>query len=1421
MTIGEGTKSVYALIFIFLFFSLDCFSQIYSTHNYTPEDGLAARTVYDITQDSTGRMWFGTGVGISRYDGFKFENYDFTKEVNKISYRRIKTDEKGFVWSISYYTRDSIRVFKNNQWFSIPPPGISNIYVENSAIDIFYDNNNPVFCLGTSEGIFINKDNVWRRYGEENGLICNSVINVCVFDKKFYIATKKGISVFYSDSFDNSLNNIISKEPTNILKVYFQKLSVNNKEETKMWILMPNKLGYIENGIFSMLTTDFEIPDISSFISYSLVIDERDNIYFGSPYVKYYININNRKIVQLFKENGLISNGCTSIFIDIEDNLWVSDTRGLCKLNSLAFRNHNSRIGLEEDEVTAVNEISPQKYIFGHNHGITISENHKFKYISFKTLKNYKSNSSRVLDIFKDKKGNIWLSAFNMGIGKLNNTDNIEWMKVPDSTRFTSVISDEDGNIIASSDNGIYIYNKGKFEKYYNNILTNVRKLFNLNDGKIWAATSRGIYIIKNQNTKLIKRNDKFEANSIYSIFKDNKGRIFAGTQDGLYIVQNDSMIKFRENKFAIDDAVFNMVQDKNNNFWFGTNKNLVFWDGNNIIKEYNSKNGLVPGEINRSALFFDSDNRLWIGTDMGVSRYNSELDIKKSYIPKVEIISIIENGGNIISIDKDIKLGYKNNNLKFLFRGISFVNENSIEYKVKLEGFDKDWVDLNQNHIDDIKYLNLKPGDYVFKVKARNPSGEWSSEVASKIITIENPFYYKWWFILLVMVFAVTGLYGLFYHHSRTRYLSKIETEVQKRTEELAKAKNDLVTVNESLEERVKQRTNELSESESKYRSVVEQASDGIVIYDIESRKILQTNIAYCKMLGYEMDEMLSLTLYDMIAHEKESVDSFVKKIINEKIVFIGERFHKMKNGDFLPVEVSARKFCYAGNPAICVFVRDISERKKAEVALRESEERYRTLVENADDIILTYDLNFKSMQGNKKLTESLGIEKGNLADLYNRLHPDEIKDIREAQKKLLKEGRHESEFRLKQANGNWLNISGKSVVVRDSNNNPLYILSIFRDISGRKKIEQALFESEKKFRELVELLPEIVFETDKNSNVVFVNKAGLTQFDLSLEELSKGYTVLDFLAPEVHEKAKINFYKVFSGEPSKGNEYTGLKKDGSKFPVYINSVPIVKNNEPTGIRGIVVDITNQKNTEEKLLKISEEQKDLIAAKDKFFSIIAHDLRNPFTGLYGFSQVLHDEALELSSEEIVKYSGHIKDSAENLLNLLDNLLQWGRLQTGKMEARLEKINLFKKIENSISLLSHNINKKEISISNYIKNDIYVFADNFMLDSIIQNLLMNSIKFTPRKGEIEFSSDISDGFAYISLSDTGIGLSTEQIENIFRIDKRNTTLGTENEPGTGLGVILCKEMIEKQGGKLIIKSEIGKGSVFIFSLLLV
>ncbi|MCL5029407.1 MAG: ATP-binding protein, partial [Bacteroidetes bacterium] len=237
-----------------------------------------------------------------------------------------------------------------------------------------------------------------------------------------------------------------------------------------------------------------------------------------------------------------------------------------------------------------------------------------------------------------------------------------------------------------------------------------------------------------------------------------------------------------------------------------------------------------------------------------------------------------------------------------------------------------------------------------------------------------------------------------------------------------------------------------------------------------------------------------------------------------------------------------------------------------------------------------------------------------------------------------------------------------------------------------------------------------------------------------------------------------------------------------------------------------------------EQLSKSEIELKELNAAKDKYFSILAHDLRSPFNSLVGFSDLLENEFENLEKEEIKKSAKNINLSAKKLLILLNNLLEWSLFQAGKMEFKPSQENLPQIVDDVVNVIQGNAMQKSISIQNEIEDNISVWADKFMLHSVFQNLISNSIKFTERGGSIKISATVNDCFVEISVSDTGIGINKEDINKIFDIKKSHSTKGTENESGSGLGLNLCKELIKKHGGEISVNSEKGMGTKFIFTL---
>ncbi|GIZ07787.1 sensor histidine kinase KdpD [Flavobacterium sp. UMI-01] len=239
-------------------------------------------------------------------------------------------------------------------------------------------------------------------------------------------------------------------------------------------------------------------------------------------------------------------------------------------------------------------------------------------------------------------------------------------------------------------------------------------------------------------------------------------------------------------------------------------------------------------------------------------------------------------------------------------------------------------------------------------------------------------------------------------------------------------------------------------------------------------------------------------------------------------------------------------------------------------------------------------------------------------------------------------------------------------------------------------------------------------------------------------------------------------------------------------------------------------------------LLLLQEEKeiqiKKLLDDKDRFFSIIAHDLRGPFNGIIGLSELLLENDHELDTKETNEFIQMIHQSSKNAFSLLDNLLTWARSQTGNLEFRPQKIEVSTIIDKTIHLLTNIAKNKNITIQSEIAPHQYVIADKDMLETVFRNLISNAVKFTENNGTIVLSMKKENDQIIFSVQDNGIGIAPEKITKLFAINQRNNSLGTNNETGTGLGLMLCKDFVEKHGGKIWVQSQVGEGSTFMFSI---
>ena len=281
-------------------------------------------------------------------------------------------------------------------------------------------------------------------------------------------------------------------------------------------------------------------------------------------------------------------------------------------------------------------------------------------------------------------------------------------------------------------------------------------------------------------------------------------------------------------------------------------------------------------------------------------------------------------------------------------------------------------------------------------------------------------------------------------------------------------------------------------------------------------------------------------------------------------------------------------------------------------------------------------------------------------------------------------------------------------------------------------------------------------------------------------------------------------------------------VRPDGSNRVVWAEAGELLKdeNGKPCLLSGIVQDITERKKAEEEIKQKNLELAELNASKDKFFSIIAHDLKSPLSGFLGLTKLMADDTSDFTLKEFYEISRNMQITAGNLYRLLENLLEWSTVQRGLIEFKPVKCELITNVKQILDVHSEQIKQKQIEIHNWIPENTFVFADVQMLNTILRNLISNAIKFTPRGGRIEIgtSIDSSEDKIEIFVKDNGIGMDKPTLDKLFKIDRIIMRPGTEKEPSTGLGLLLCKEFIDKHNCSIWVESAVGIGSTFYFTL---
>jgi len=373
----------------------------------------------------------------------------------------------------------------------------------------------------------------------------------------------------------------------------------------------------------------------------------------------------------------------------------------------------------------------------------------------------------------------------------------------------------------------------------------------------------------------------------------------------------------------------------------------------------------------------------------------------------------------------------------------------------------------------------------------------------------------------------------------------------------------------------------------------------------------------------------------------------------------------------------------------------------------------------------------------------------------------------------------------------------------------------------------------SEFSFRELIDRFASPVFIFSPKGLLMEANKGAVRYSGYEREELL-GQTPSLLSAEGADENEIINqiIQKALNGEPQKF-EWLVKLKNGEIRTTETSFNKINYNGHDTVI-AICSDLSEIKKVVTELKRHNTELTDSNLSKDKFFSIFAHDLKNPFQGLLGFIDLLYEDIDELSNEQVKEYLANVRNASYHTYALLENLLEWSRIQSGKMPFTPTVFDIHDEINSVISVLDNNATQKEIKLINEVEPHIMVEADRNMISSVIQNIVTNSIKFSNSNGRVVIRARIPQAFAKakssnelvgrqwleVSISDNGIGIPEEILPRLFKLNGQYSSAGTANEPGTGLGLVLCHEMIEKNGGRIWAESIPGQGTTFVFTIML-